>query len=250
MTKAPFPVSAALERSRTIYRDDPRREAALDAFYAGFVKRGDLVFDVGAHVGDRTACFRRLGARVIAVEPQRDCATLLREEFGDDPDVRIVEAALGAQRGRARLHRNEANPTVSTLSRDFIEAARDADGWRDQVWTSETDVNVITLDDLVDQHGAPGFIKLDIEGFELQALKGLSTAAPVLSFEFTTIQKDMACACIDRLGQLGYVSFRASLGESLTFSQDAPCDGATMIAWMAALPAAANSGDVYASLAS
>ena len=37
---------------------------------AQFVRPGDLVFDVGAHVGDRIAAFRRLGARVVAVEPQ------------------------------------------------------------------------------------------------------------------------------------------------------------------------------------
>ena len=48
---------------------DQRDAAAMDRLYRQFVRSGDLVFDVGAHVGDRVASFRRLGARVVAVEP-------------------------------------------------------------------------------------------------------------------------------------------------------------------------------------
>jgi FkbM family methyltransferase len=236
----------ALERSCAIYRNDPAREAALDEFYRAFVSQGALVFDIGAHVGDRTACFRRLGARVIALEPQPDCAALLRAEFAGDAQVQIVEAAIGAQQGSARLHRNEANPTVSTLSTDFIAAARDAEGWREQNWTSEIDVPVRTLDDLIATHGVPHFIKLDIEGFEYEALKGMQQGVPALSFEFTTIQRDVARACIARLGELGYKSFRGSLGESLAFAQVKPLDAADILEWMLTLPSAANSGDIYA----
>lgn len=238
----------ALERSRAIYRNNPERDAALDGFYRPFVTNGALVFDIGAHVGDRTACFRRLGARVIALEPQPDCAALLRAEFSGDPQAQIIEAAIGAQKGSARLHRNEANPTVSTLSTDFIAAARDADGWRDQSWTSEIDVPVLTLDGLIATHGVPSFIKIDIEGFEHEALKGLTQAVPALSFEFTTIQRDVARACITRLGELGYESFRGSLGETLAFAQPAPLDACGILEWVSALPIAANSGDIYAGL--
>jgi FkbM family methyltransferase len=235
-----------LERSRAIYRSDAAREAALDDFYRAFVTQGALVFDIGAHVGDRTACFRRLGARVIALEPQPDCAALLREEFSADAQAQIIEAAIGAQKGTARLHRNEANPTVSTLSTDFIAAARDADGWREQSWTSEIDVPVLTLDDLIATHGVPSFIKIDIEGFEHEALKGLTQPTPALSFEFTTIQRDVARACIMRLSELGYRSFRGSLGETLAFAQSTPLNAEHILEWVCALPIAANSGDIYA----
>ncbi len=47
-------------------------------FYGEFVRPGDLAFDIGAHVGDRIGSFRRLGARVVAVEPQPALVRTLR----------------------------------------------------------------------------------------------------------------------------------------------------------------------------
>jgi hypothetical protein len=68
--------AAAVSRSlRTYYA--PGRAAVLDGFFARFLKPGDLAFDIGAHVGDRTAAFRRLGARAVAVEPQPPLARAL-----------------------------------------------------------------------------------------------------------------------------------------------------------------------------
>jgi hypothetical protein len=67
-----------------------------------------------------------------------------------------------------------------------------------------------TLDTLIDGHGIPAFIKLDVEGFEAEALAGLSHPAAALSFEFTTIQRDVALACLARCTDLGYTRSRFS----------------------------------------
>ena len=72
-------------RSLRIYYGDRSRAAAMDRLYGGFVRRGDLVFDVGAHVGDRVASFRRLGARVVAVEPQPAMVKVLELFYGRAP---------------------------------------------------------------------------------------------------------------------------------------------------------------------
>ena len=66
-------VSRALQgvfRSLRMYHGPDVPRAAMDALYRQFIEPGDLVFDIGAHVGDRVSSFRRLGARVVAVEPQ------------------------------------------------------------------------------------------------------------------------------------------------------------------------------------
>jgi FkbM family methyltransferase len=217
----------------------------MDRLYRGFIQPGDLVFDVGAHVGDRVACFRRLGARVVAVEPQPAMARVLQLLYGYRRRVAIEEAAVGCETGTMRMMINADNPTVSSISPAFIAAARDAPGWKTQRWTDSAEVAVTTLDALIAKHGRPAFIKLDVEGFEAEALQGLSQAVRALSFEFTTIQRDVAVACIERCSDLGYARFNAALGESQTFVGDW-MDAGAMARWLIELPQSANSGDIYA----
>jgi hypothetical protein len=110
-------------------------------------------------------------------------------------------------------------------------------------------VPVTTLDALIAEHGMPDFVKIDVEGHELEALRGLSSAVPALSFEFTTIQRRVTLACIERLGALGRYAFNASLGEEHRLRHGAWVGAAEMRDAIAELPDAANSGDVFARLA-
>ena len=232
-----------------IYYGDKSRAAAMDRLYGGFVQRGDLVFDIGAHVGDRVASFRRLGARVVAVEPQPAMVRVLRLLYGRHTEVAIEAAAVGRAVGQTCMMINLDNPTVSTASPAFVSAARDAPGWENQRWVKSVSVPVTTLDALIGRHGTPAFIKIDVEGFEEEALHGLSHQVKALSFEFTTIQRPVALACIARCVALGYTRFNAALGESQSFVNRDWVDGEAIARWLAGLPHAANSGDIYAALA-
>jgi len=235
-------------RSLRIYYGNRRHGPAMDRLYGQFVNPGDLVFDVGSHVGDRVAAFRRLGARVVAIEPQPALVKTLRLIYRRDANVAIEATAVGRENGEIELNLNIDNPTVSTASADFIAAAANAPGWQGQNWGRRVRVPLTTIDALIDRHGRPAFIKIDVEGFEAEALAGLTKPAAALSFEFTTIQRDVARACVARCGALGYARFNAVLGESQKFEHGNWIDAAALAGWLDALPPEANSGDIYARL--
>ena len=242
-------VSPALEgifRSLRMYRRDSSRHTTMDKLYGNFLKPGDLAFDIGAHVGDRIASFRRSGARVIALEPQPLAHRALRLLHGRDRHVELRAAACGAETGTMRLLINSTNPTVTTASESFTRAAHNAGGWEGQVWDTSIDVPCVTLDSLIAQYGVPHFTKIDVEGFEADVLAGLSQPLPALSFEFTTIQRAVAAACLERLEQLGSYAFNFALGESQRLEYDEPCSFNEMRTVLQDLPHTANSGDIYA----
>ena len=233
-------------RSLRIYYGGQRDRAAMGRLYAQFVKPGDLVFDVGAHVGDRIAAFRRLGCRVVACEPQPALVTILRLIYGRDKTVKVVPVAVGRTAGEITLKINVDNPTVSTASDDFVKASEGAPGWEGQNWNKTVKVAMTTLDALIARHGMPAFIKIDVEGFEAEALAGLTRRVPALSFEFTTIQRDVAQACLARCQALGYVRYNAALRESQQIVHETWQSADQIGRWLQGLPAEANSGDVYA----
>jgi FkbM family methyltransferase len=239
-----------VERSVRIYYGSRERMRRMTALYRRFVKPGHLVFDIGSHVGDRIAALRRLGCRVVAVEPQPAAFSYLQGVYRGHSGVTLVHAAVSDRAGTLPLRLNLANPTVSTASTAFIDAADGAVGWEGQRWERVIKVRAVTLDGLIRAHGVPAFAKIDVEGFELEVLKGLSRPLPALSFEFTTIQRDVAEVCIARLEALGRYAFNVALGESQRLAFAAPVSADEMLTALRGLPHQANSGDVYALLKS
>jgi membrane glycosyltransferase len=235
-------------RSLRIYYGSRQRHAAMDRLYGGFIEPGDLVFDIGAHVGDRIAAFRRLGARVVAVEPQPLLVKTLKLLYGRDRSVVIEPVAVGRDQGELVLKLNLDNPTVSTASDAFIRAARRAPGWQGEQWIDRIAVPMTTLDALIARHGMPAFVKIDVEGYEAEALAGLRDPVAALSFEFTTIQREVALVCLERCAALGYARFNAAIGEEQIFAFAEWRSREEIAAWIRALPPAANSGDIYAAM--
>jgi FkbM family methyltransferase len=182
--------------------------------FSRFIGPGSLCFDVGANHGARTEVFLGLGARVVAVEPQPRCSARLRARFGPNPDFALVRAAVGDAEGRATLHLGRSD-LISTLSPHWLAQAKTIPELAEIGWEGEIEVPVTTLDRLVDTHGTPDFCKIDVEGFELEVLRGLSRPLPLLSLEVTRWRLEPMLACIDRLADLGDYRFNLSELETM-----------------------------------
>lgn len=225
----------------------PGRAARLRAFYGAFVGPGDLCFDIGAHVGDRARCWRRLGAaRVVAVEPQPDFARLLRLLFRRDPAVTVVEQAVGRAPGRLDLRVSARTPTVTTGSEAFIAETTRVPSFAWVDWGGRLDVPVTTLDALISSYGEPGFAKIDVEGMEHEVLAGLSRPLRALSFEFVPSSLGSALASLQRLEALGRYRFEVSLGEEMRLRLGRWVDAGEMRDWLLGREPEGDSGDVYA----
>jgi FkbM family methyltransferase len=233
-----------LARSLVQYYGQPWRGPRLARLYRPFVPVGGLCFDVGAHVGQRTRCWRRLGARVVAVEPQRACLGVLRALCGRDPGVAIVPMAVGREPGEATLYAAPRTPTVASLSADWIaRVGRDA-GFAHVEWRADERVPVTTLDALIDAHGEPDFVKIDVEGFEAEVLAGLGRPLRALSFEYVSAMPTVTAACLAELSRLGDYRYSWSTGETHRLS--AWLDADSLVTELADAARVGASGDVYA----
>ena len=238
-----------LARSLVVYHAIPWRQRRLRRLYSGFVSRGDLVFDVGAHVGNRARAFAALGCRVVTLEPQPDCARVLRWVLAREPLATVVEAAVTDHVGRVALAVSDRTPTVTTTVERWRQARAGEPGFGGVKWNCQIDVEATTLDRLIGQFGAPAFVKIDVEGAESAVLAGLSSAVPALSFEYLPRAVDEVERVVERLGALGTYRFNWSPGETYRLASNDWCDGHALVAALRLPAHQRQSGDVYARLA-
>jgi FkbM family methyltransferase len=171
-----------------------------------------LVFDVGANKGSWTAALRSLGCRVVAVEPQTDCVAMLRERFARDALVTVVATAVGAEAGQAELFVAKGSEHATT-SRQWMDDMVARAGFEHSYWKEAVTVQTRTLDDLIEEFGEPDYLKLDIEGSEPAALRGLSHSLPIISLEVHGETLSDACACLRRLDELGVYEYNLTPGD-------------------------------------
>jgi len=186
-------------------------------FYSQFITKGDLCFDVGANIGNRTEIFLKLGAKVIAIEPQPQCAGFLKNIYKDINQVMIVEKALSDQPGEAEMMICDAL-TLSTLSKNWITQVKKSGRFQNYKWDKTVMVPVTTLDRLIAEYGQPEFCKIDVEGYEARVLKGLSQPIKIISFEFVPELIEVCKESIVYLSNLGKYQFNYSLDESMKFA--------------------------------
>lgn len=197
-------------RTRFLRTPQWNAQLAWRQLYAPFIRRGALVFDIGANRGDRTESFLALGARVAAVEPNPELAARLSAIYRWSP-VTVVEAAVGENEGQMPMYLS-SHSNVSSLSEEWIRTMK-AGHLSHVTWNREVTVTVITVEELRRKFGEPDFVKIDVEGFERSVLRGVRHKIRALSFEAHGESLDHAAECVELLKSLGEYRFNILLGE-------------------------------------
>jgi FkbM family methyltransferase len=176
------------------------------------LRPGDLIFDIGANEGFKTDLFLRLGARVVAIDPDEMNQSILRERFARFRFVRrpvaIVGKAISDSSSQETMWIDGPGSAVNTLSRKWATAlnanrARHSHGHSGLDFTRKKTVETMTVEQLISAYGVPIFIKIDVEGYELNVIRGLQRPVPHLSFEVNLPEfRSEGLECVEILGRL------------------------------------------------
>ncbi|MFW9942108.1 MAG: FkbM family methyltransferase [Candidatus Thorarchaeota archaeon] len=183
-------------------------------FYSSFIKKGDLCFDIGANRGQYTKIFLQLGARVVSVEPQIECLKMLYKLYSQNKLVKIVGKAVGSHEGVKEMIICNKHNSLSTLSEKWKNESRHSIKFNE---IRKQKVELITLDKLIERFGLPQFCKIDVEGYELKVLKGLSKRIPILCFEFVKEFLLETQKCIERILSIGPAKFNFTVSYNSEF---------------------------------
>lgn len=188
-------------------------------FYSQFLKKGDLYFDVGANYGNRIEPILKIGAKVVAIEPQQQCYEYLEKKYGSK--IQVIKKGLGEEEGVKEFYISNAH-TISSFSANWIESVKKSGRFDKYEWNSKKLVEITTLDRIIEKCGIPKFIKIDVEGYELEVLKGLSKPINCISFEYTVPeQTSLAIDCIEQIRQIaGNVECNYSKGERMEWANE------------------------------
>ena len=222
----------------TVFKKSERKE-----FYSEFIKSGDLVFDVGANKGNRTVIFLELGAKVVAVEPQKECYEHLVKRFGDTID--LIKLGLGEKESTATMYVS-GSTLISSFSKDHVDVMKE-DRFKGADWGDTIEIEMTTMDVLIGKYGTPAFCKIDVEGYEYDVLKGLSKPLKALSLEYIVPENTQVLVdCLAHLSSLGNIECNFSYGESMKYNLPKWKSGKEMIDYIQTDEFTNTSyGDVY-----
>ena len=192
---------------------EPRAQSLL--FYDKLLNfRDKVVFDIGANIGIRTAMFRELGALVVSVDPNTDICKGLQNSFGNS--IMVENVGVGSFNGLLKLSKGSSS-TISTFNKEHLKNVK-AGLFKDYSFNRYQLSRITTLETLIEKYGKPEFIKIDVEGFESEVLKGLSQPINGIQFEFMfnyELGWEYFLDCINEIHRIStYYEFNITISES------------------------------------
>jgi FkbM family methyltransferase len=161
----------------------------------------DLIYDVGMHNGDDTAYYLFRGYRVVAIDADPQACENARQRFKNELDngrLAVLNVGITAEPGHRDFWICEPHPEWSSFNRQI--ASRDGSPHH------VIQVPCRTFDSLLQEYGVPYYLKVDIEGNDLQCVDGLRTmseAPRYLSIELSDLENSL-----QKLSSLGYTTFK------------------------------------------
>lgn len=177
----------------------------------------NLIYDIGANIGTTSDIFKNISKKVVSFEPNPHLKEILENKFKNTNvivDGRGISNHNGIQKFKIASYH-----TISTFSEDWINTSRFSNGF---TWSDGIDVTTVTLDSIIDEYGIPDYIKIDIEGYEYEAISSFTKLIPnmVVGFEWAEEQKTKIELTLNHLVNLGYNKFSYTLADKVLFDNE------------------------------
>jgi len=197
------------------------------SFYSSFLdprSPNKLIYDVGANKGNKVKAFLKMGFTVIALEPEKKSLSTLRYRYSKNKKVTLVEKAVSDKEGKLTIHIAEARSGLNTLSDKWVGSLEDTEEnrWhKEHAFRNSYEVEVTTLKELFNKYGVPYYLKIDVEGFEINVIRGMDKAPAFISFE-TNLPEflEETIGCIQKIIALApSAKFNYSIKDKLELTQ-------------------------------
>ncbi len=172
----------------------------------------DLIYDIGMHDGTDTRYYLNAGWRVVAIDANPDLVEQARVRFAPEISrgrLTCLNLGIGGADEVRPFYVCESKSAWSSFDPEWIARAKEP--------YHIVEIPCRRMDRILAEHGSPHYIKIDVEGWDLRCLDGLSPSAapPYLSLEIALID---GLAAIDRMESLGYTGFKLINQQTHTVS--------------------------------
>ena len=174
-----------------------------------------LVFDIGANIGLRSLANVDSYDKIISIEAVPAVFSKLQDNCKNSRIVCLNYAVCNSNSDDVVFYEC-VNDVLSTLNKDWLASPSSRFHHHPSAYKAIT-CKAITLDRLIEMHGLPSLIKIDVEGGEYECISSLTHKVDLLCFEWASEVNDITFKCLDYLLSIGFKKFSIQDGDCYTY---------------------------------